>query len=162
MTPDEIRTAPLRQRGKLFEDFELGQECVHHWGRTITEGDSTLFSTLTLHFNPTYYNADYARELGYHRCPVNPLLVFNTIVGLSVEDLSEIGGPFLGIDNLSYGEPVYPGDTLYARSTVLSKRVAHSGTNGPVTWRTTGYNQRGEVVITYERTNLIRLRKAPQ
>lgn len=159
MNDNELIKAPIRQRGNLFEDFEIGQEFQHHWGRTVYEADSTLFSTLTLHFNPMYYNAEYARYLGYERSPINPLLVFNTIVGLSVEDLSEAGGPFLGIGKLTYGKPVYPGDTLYSRSVVIAKRVAGGGAAGPVTWRTTGYNQHGDTVVEYERTNLIRLRE---
>jgi len=161
MTHDELKAmlaAPVRERGRLFEDFEIGQELVHHWGRTITESDGILFSTITLFYTPTYTNLRYARELGHDRMPVNPLLVFNTVLGLSVEDLSEAGGPFLGINKLEYGKAVYPGDTLYARSTVLAKREASSGAAGPVTWRTVGTNQRGEVVVSYERTNLIRKR----
>lgn len=163
MTDDDVKemlAAPVRQRGHLFEDFEPGQEFVHHWGRTMTESDSTLFSTLTLHFNPVYFNEEYARAVGYNSRPINPILVFNTIVGLSVEDLSELGGPFLGINKVSYGVPVYPGDTLYARSRVVGKREASGGNAGPVTWHTTGINQRGETVVEYERTNLIRMRGA--
>ncbi|NHV25901.1 MaoC family dehydratase [Burkholderia sp. D-99] len=161
MNEDDLKQmldAPVRERGRQFEDFEIGQEIVHHWGRTLTEADSVLFSTLTLFYTPTYTNTDYAKALGYERAPINPMLVFNTIVGLSVEDLSEAGGPFLGIGKLAYGVPVYPGDTLYATSTVLSKRVASSGSAGPVGWRTVGTNQRGEVVVSFERTNLIRMR----
>lgn len=165
MNGDDLRQlldAPVRERGLQFEDFEVGQEFVHHWGRTLTEADSTLFSTLTLFYTPTYTNSEYAKAIGYERSPINPMLVFNTVVGLSVEDLSEGGGPFLGIGKLEYGVPVYPGDTLYAKSTVLSKRLASSGIAGPVTWRTTGSNQRGEVVVSYERTNLVRLRSKSQ
>lgn len=159
MTSDELKTllaAPVRGRGRLFEDYEVGQEFIHHWGRTMTQADSVLFTTLTLHFNPTYTNEEYAKAIGHERTPVNPLLVFNTVLGMSVEDLSEAGGPFLGIDHLRYGAAVYPGDTLYGRSTVIAKRLASAGGGGPVSWRTVGTNQRGETVIEYERTNLIR------
>jgi itaconyl-CoA hydratase len=159
MTSDELKSlmdAPVRIRGRLFEDYEVGQEFVHHWGRTMTQADSVLFTTLTLHFNPTYINEEYAKAIGHERTPINPLLVFNTILGMSVEDLSEAGGPFLGIDRLRYGVAVYPGDTLYCRSVVTAKRLSSAGGGGPVSWRTIGTNQRGETVIEYERTNLIR------
>ena len=158
MNEQQLREAPLRARGHQFEDFEVGQRFDHHWGRTLTAADSTLFSTLTLHFNPTYFNAEYAREIGYEGVAINPLLAFNTVVGLSVEDLSEAGGPFLGIDNLVFLKAVYPGDTLYAKSVCISKRVASSGKAGPVTWHTQGVNQRGEIVLEYDRTNLVRMR----
>ena len=35
MAEDFRQRAVLRARGRLYEDFEVGQELVHHWGRTI-------------------------------------------------------------------------------------------------------------------------------
>ena len=103
-------------KGNRYEDFEPGRVFKHHWGRTVTELESTLFSTLTLHFNPHYFNAEYARAHGHPGIVVNPLLVFTTVFGLTVEDLSEGGGPFLGVNELTYHQPVYPGDSLRAES----------------------------------------------
>ncbi len=159
MGPNFIERAIDWPKGLLLDDYQVGQVFEHHWGRTVNDGDNSLFSTLTLHFNPLYFNAEFARAHGHATTPVNPLLVFNVVVGLSVEDLSEAGGPFLGIDKLSYLMPVYPGDTLTVRSTTLAVRASETraGT-GVVTWRTEGFNQRGEKVIEFERTNLIRRR----
>ena len=93
---------------------------------------------------------------------VNPLLVFNVVLGLSVEDNSEIGGPFVGVGALTYRQPVYPGDTLTARSTTKAARLSGSNpANGVVTWLTEGFNQRDERVIDFERSNLVRLRHPP-
>ena len=79
--------------------------------------------------------------------------------GLSVEDLSEVGGPFLGIEGCTFHRPMHPGDTLTARSTVLATRPSGSRPEvGIVTWRTEGHNQRGELVVDYERTNLVNRR----
>ena len=150
-------------KGNLFEDFEVGQVFEHHWGRTILEADNATFSTVTLHFNPLYFNRIYAEALGHPTTPVNPLLVFNTVFGLTVEDLSEAGGPFLGVDALTYHAPVYPGDTLAARSKTVDKRISKSNPkNGIVTWHTEGFNQRGERVIDYRRSNLVARRAAPE
>ncbi|MFT3801385.1 MAG: MaoC family dehydratase [Burkholderiaceae bacterium] len=151
--------ARLRVRGHRYEDFDIGRSFVHHWGRTLTEADNTLFCTLTLHYNPLYTNRETARRHDLRDTPVNPLLVFNTVFGLSVEDLSEGGGPFLGVEQLVYGQPVYPGDTLFARSTVIARRPAGNRPGyGIVTWQTRGDNQRGEEVVRFERTNLVRMR----
>jgi len=151
--------ARLRPRGNRFEDFTPGLRFTHHWGRTITEADNTLFSTLTLHYNPHYTNEAWAQAHGHRTTPVNPLLVFNTVFGLTVEDLSEGGGPFLGVEELAYLADVYPGDTLYARSEVVARRPAGNRPGfGIVTWHTRGSNQRDEPVITYKRSNLVRFR----
>lgn len=147
------------QRGHYYEEFEEGRRFLHHWGRTFTLQDSLAFSTLTLQHNPLYFNEEYARYLGYQGIPVHPLLVLATVLGLTVEDLSEAGGPFLGVDDLRFGVPVYPGDTVYAASEVVSRRPSRSRPGwGIVEWRTVGFNQRGEVVIEYRRRNLARLR----
>jgi acyl dehydratase len=77
-------------------------------------------------------------------------------VGLSVEDLSEAGGPFLGVDGVEFHRPVYPGDTLTAGSEVVSMRESAKRPEfGIVTWRTEGRNQKGEIVVSYQRTNLV-------
>ncbi|MFC3612761.1 MaoC family dehydratase [Lutimaribacter marinistellae] len=146
-------------RGNTFDRFKIGQTFTHHWGRTLTEGDNTLFTTLTLHYNPLYTNADYARAHGHSGAVVCPLLLFTTVFGLSVEDLSEIGGPFLGVDELTYHRPVIVGETVYARSEVVDTReTAKRPDFGIVTWRTTGLDEAGAPVIEFKRANFVRKR----
>jgi acyl dehydratase len=143
-------------KGHRFEDFTVGQVLVHHWGRTITDGDNALFSTATCHWNPMYLNAEFARAHGHPDVVVNPMLVLCTAVGLSVEDLSEAGGPFLGVEDCSFRRPVHPGDTITARSTVVDARPSGSREGvGIVSWHTEVHNQRGELVVDFRRTNLV-------
>ena len=147
-------------KGHQYEDFEEGATFAHHWGRTITDGDNAWFTTQTLSFNPLYFNEPYAQSMGHERMVVNPLLVFNTVFGLSVEDLSEGGGLFLGVDDCQFLAPLLVGDTLRASSTVVSKRESQSNrTAGIVTWLTEGFNQREERVISFRRTNFVRFRE---
>lgn len=155
------KTPIKRHKGHRYEEFSLGQVFEHHWGRTINEGDNSLFTTLTLSYNPLYFNAPYAQELGHPGTVVNPMLVFLTVFGLSVEDLSEAGGLFLGVDDLTFHQPVHPGETLTARSVVVDKRESESRPEqGIVTWHTEGYNARGERVIDFHRTNFVAKRGA--
>lgn len=150
----------LRRKGRQFEDFAEGQVLEHHWGRTLTEADGTLFSTLALRFTPLYFNAEYARAHDHPGPVIDPLLALCTVVGLSVEDLSEAGGPFLGVNGVEFHRPVYPGDTLTARSTVIGLRPSEKRPRfGIVTWRTEGHNQDEELVVGYARTNLVQRRK---
>jgi len=145
--------------GHLFEDFTLEREFHHHWGRTIELHDSTLLSTMTLNFNPLYFNREYARALGHPDIVINPQWVWLVISGMSVEDLSEAGGPFVGVDDMRFPAPTYPGDTLYATSTVVTARESKSRPGwGLVTWETVGRKQTGDIVIRYLRTNLSKMR----
>lgn len=163
MSDDFRSRARKLPKGNLYDDFQIGQLFQHHWGRTLSESDNTLFSTLTLSYNPLYFNAPYAHAHG-HRTPViNPMLVFLTVFGLSVEDLSEAGGLFLGVDNLTFHRRVYPNTTLVARSTVVDKRESSSRPDsGIVTWHTEGFcvSELGDssdelMVVDFRRSNLL-------
>jgi acyl dehydratase len=149
--------ATLWPKGNRFEAMTVGRVFEHHWGRTITDGDNAAFTTQTLSFCPLYFNEPYAQSLGHPRTVVNPLLVFNTVFGLSVEDLSEGGGPFLGVEQCRFLAPVYIGDTLTASSTVVAARESKGQAGfGIVTWQTEGFNQAADKVIEFQRTNLVR------
>ena len=151
--------AVLNAKGSRYEDMTPGRTFDHHWGRTITDGDNAAFSTQTLSFCPLYFNRPYAQSLGHPDIVVNPLLVFNVVFGLSVEDLSEGGGPFLGVDECRFLKPVSPGDTLTASSTVEDARESKGQPSfGIVRWHTEGFDQHGEKVIEFRRTNLVRKR----
>jgi acyl dehydratase len=157
-----VRTWP---KGHHFEDFTVGQAFTHHWGRTILESDNATFSALTLSYHPTYFNLPYAREQGHPGLVANPMLVFLVTFGMSVQDLSEAGGAFLGVDDLAFHRPVSVGETLVARSTVVAvKDSASRPHQGIVTWRTEGFRYgadgHGEPVISFTRTNLINRREA--
>ncbi len=150
-----MTNARVWTKGHRYEDFEPGRVFVHHWGRTITEADNTLFTTLTQAYNPMYFNVEFARAHDHPGVVANPMLVFGVVFGLSVEDLSEAGGPFLGIDDLTFHAPVYPGDTLTARSTVVDRRTSSSRPDqGIVTWHTQGFNQSDALVVDFKRSNL--------
>jgi acyl dehydratase len=147
--------APQQLSGTPYESFAVGQVFHHHWGRTLTDSDNLLFTTLTLHFNPLYFNEEEAKRRGYRAMVMNPLLVLGTVISLSVEDLSERSEAFLGIDDAQFLEPVYAGDTLTAQSRVLEKRVSSSRPgHGVVSWQTEGRNQHGRLVCAFSRANL--------
>lgn len=152
----EVATFPVVRKGRKYEDFAAGQSFSHHWGRTITAGDNAMFSTATCNWNPMHLNAEYARGHGHPDVVVNPMLVLCTVVGLSVEDLSEAGGPFLGLESCTFHRAVHPGDTIVASSRVLATRESGSRPGyGIVSWKTEGHNQNGELVIDFTRTNLV-------
>ncbi|WP_092808245.1 MaoC family dehydratase [Rhodococcus globerulus] len=148
--------AHKRERVRYFDEFSVGQRFEHHWGRTLTETDNMLLSTLTLSYNPLYFNREHARDAGFAEIVVNPMLMLMITIGLSVEDLSESGGAFLGLDNLSFHRPVVIGETLTASSTVLAARRSDSRPDmGIVTWSTEACIA-NDPVLAFTRSNLVR------
>ncbi len=156
MADPDFDTFPLAPKGNRYEDFTIGDVFDHHWGRTLTDGDNAVFSTATCNWNPMHLNAEYARAHGHRDVVLNPMLVLCTVLGLSVEDLSESGGPFLGMEDVIFHLPAHPGDTLTATSKVVETRTSESRPNvGIVTWHTEARNQDGDLVVDYRRTNLV-------
>jgi acyl dehydratase len=142
-------------RGYRWADFTPGRSFDHATRRTVERSDSLLFSATTLSLCPLYFDAEAARAGGHPDVVVNPYLILALVVGLSVEDLSEHSEAFLGISDAQFARDVYPGDTIRAASLVESRRESVSRPGfGIVTWRTTGFNQRDEVVLELSRANL--------
>ena len=162
MADPDFSQFPLAPKGNQFEDFDIGRTFEHHWGRTLTASDNVMFSTATCNWNPMHLNVEFAKRHGHPDFVVNPMLVLCTVVGLSVEDLSETGGPFLGMEDCRFHVPVHPGDTITAGSEVVDTRESDTRPNvGIVTWHTKAHNQRGELVVEYRRTNLVAKRQRP-
>ena len=140
--------------GRYLDDFNIGDIYEHRPGRTLTESDNTWFTLLTM--NPLHFDKEYASKSEFGKPLVNSCLTLSIVAGMSVSDISQKTIANLGWDKIKLTAPVYVGDTLYAESVVLSKRESKSRpTQGIVSVRTTGFNQDGKEVISYERTMLI-------
>ena len=142
--------------GRYLEDFNIGDIYEHRPGRTLTESDNTWFTLLTMNQHPLHFDTEYAYRSEFGKPLVNSCLTLSIVAGMSVSDISQKTIANLGWDKIKLTAPVYVGDTLYAESVVLSKRESKSRpTQGIVFVRTTGFNQDGKEVISYERTMLI-------
>ena len=144
--------------GNYFEDFVTGATLVHAVPRTITEGDQALYVGLTGDRYPLHCSAEFARTLGYQRETVNDLLVFHMVFGKTVNDVSLNAVANLGYASVKFHLPVYPGDTVRTVSEVIGKKENSSGKNGVVWVRSTGTNQRGEVVLSFYRWVMVNKR----
>jgi 2-methylfumaryl-CoA hydratase len=124
----------------------------HKGGKTVTEGLFTLFTDFSFTTNPFSKNARYARAYGFDGLLVPPGLVMAVVFSQSVEDVSENARANLEYIDMRFGAPVYVGDTLEAETKVLNVRASKSNPRlGVVHVQTTGRNQRGQVVLTFQR-----------
>jgi itaconyl-CoA hydratase len=142
--------------GRCFEDFEVGDIYEHRPGRTLTEQDNIWFSLLTNNQHPLHSDAAYAEKSQFGRPLMNSCITLSVVTGLSVADVSAKAIANLGWNHVRLTAPVFAGDTLYAESEVLEKRLSNSRPNqGIVTVRTTGKKADGTVCIVFERTLLV-------
>src|SRR5438876_10846661 len=141
-----------KQHGHFLDDFRPGQVFRHKRGKTITEGLFAVFTDFSMTTNPLSKNARYAKAYGFRGMVVPPGLVMAVVFSQSVEDVSENARANLEYIDMRFGVPVYLGDTLAATSIVLGvKPSGRDPDRGVVHVQTTGRNQHGEVVLTYER-----------
>jgi itaconyl-CoA hydratase len=157
----DMRSRRVRRipHGLYYEDFDEGRRFHHHWGRTFSQSDAIWYATFTLQYNAIFFNREAAIDAGFRDLIVHPIFVFTTALGLSVEDLSEAGGPFLGVEDVRHLAPIYPGDTIYAHSSVVSRRLTASRPGwGVVEWATHAVNQDGVRVVEFHRRNLSKQR----
>src|ERR1700736_3235885 len=146
--------------GLYWEDFEPGDVFEHRPGRTILDVDNTYFTLLTMNTQELHFDAAYAAKTEWKKPLVDSTFTLALLTGMSVRTVSAKVVANLGWDKVRATAPVFAGDTLYATSKVLSKRLSKSRpTQGIVTVQTTGTNQHGVVVMTFERTMLIYTRE---
>ena len=147
--------------GRCLEDFTVGDVYRHRLGRTITTTDNSWFTQLTLNTNPLHFDHHYASRTRFGRPLVNSTFTLALVTGLSVADVSQNAVANLGWDDVQLPNPVFEGDTVYAQSEVYEVRPSSSNPDvGVVTVRTTGYNERGTVVITFRRRIMVYRRAA--
>jgi acyl dehydratase len=145
--------------GLYLEDFEINKTRLTR-GRTIGEGDVSLFAGLVGDYNPLHVDEDYSRQDGLFggRVAHGPL-VLSTAIGL-MSQLNWIDGTALGLLGIAWDfrGPVRLGDTIFARVTPLEARPSNKPERGVLKIGFEVVNQREEVVQTGSITLLMRCR----
>ncbi|MXQ09668.1 hypothetical protein GQ651_17625 [Alphaproteobacteria bacterium GH1-50] len=143
--------------GRFFEDYTVGEVIEHAVPRTLAGGEKALYHALYPARHALHSCEAFARDCGLSG-PIDDLIVFHTVFGKTVPDISLNAVANLGYADGRWLRPVYPGDSLTAQSRVIGLKQNSSGKNGVVWVRTTGRNQRGEEVLDYVRWVMVRKR----
>lgn len=147
--------------GRFYEEFDIGQVFHHYPGRTITEAEQLQFCMLTMNHHPLHIDANFAARSQHGRILVVGTLIFSLVVGMTVADISGHAIANLEYREVKHLEPTFVGDTLYAQTKVLDKRLSRSRTDrGIVSVETLAFNQDRAKVLTLQRVILIPVRDA--
>ncbi|MGO2521841.1 MAG: MaoC family dehydratase [Microbacterium sp.] len=145
------------QRGLYYEELELGARYLHRPGRTATEADNVLFTTLTMNTQALHLDAAFADTQEFGQRLMNSMWTLSTMVGASVAQLTQ--GTLvaqLGLGDISFPHPLFAGDTLYTESTIAEKRLSTSRPGqGICTIAHIGRNQNDVIVAKATRTVLM-------
>ena len=142
--------------GKYYDELEVGAVIKHETGRTLTETDNLLFSSLTMNPQPLHINEDFAANTEFGQRIVNGIFTLGLLVGITVSDLT--AGTIvanLGYENVSHPKSMFHGDTLYVETEIVAKRESKSRPDcGIVTLKHIGRNQHGDICIEVTRAAL--------
>lgn len=150
-----------RALGLYLEDFEIG--VAHRTrGRTIGEGDVSLFAGLVGDHNPLHVDEEFCRSTVFGGRIAHGPLILSTAIGL-MSQLNWIDGTAMGLLGVTwkFHGPVKLGDTIGVR--VTPREARPSGRHADRGVLSLGFeviNQRDEVVETGEIVLLMKRRPA--
>lgn len=133
-----------------FEDLELGQ--VETFGPLTVTADAIIEFAREYDPQPFHLSDDGAKGTlfgslaasGWHTAAMTQRL----IIGYREEALASMGSP--GLDDLYWRKPVYPGDELRARTSIVDKTPSKSRPEmGTVRIAIETLNQRDDVVMSF-------------
>ena len=144
--------------GRFFEDYRIGEIIRHGVPRTLLGGEKALYHALYPARHALYSSDAFAQSCGLDEAPLDDLLVFHTVFGKTVPDVS-----LNAVANLGYAEgrwlkPVFEGDKLRSTSEVIGLKQNSNGKTGVVYVRTRGFKQDGTAVLEYARWVMVRKR----
>ncbi|MFG2645937.1 MaoC family dehydratase [Streptomyces sp. NPDC048370] len=144
--------------GLGYQELTVGMVIEHRPGRTITEADNILMTTLSGNDAPLHTDAHYSSLTEWGRPLVCSSITLHIVGGMTVRSTSGLTLANLGFEEIRFTHPVFVGDTLYAETEITGRRISRSrpGT-GIVTCRTTGRNQDNEPVMTFTRSFFVPL-----
>lgn len=147
--------------GMYYEEFEVGSIIEHRPGRTVTEFDNTMFSLLTMNNQPLHIDAEFSANTEFGERIVNSLFTLAVVGGMSVNDTTA-GTTIanLGFEAIDFPNPVFVGDTLYASTKILDKRLSESRDDSAIVkFQHYGETQDGTTVCEMTRHGLMELRE---
>jgi acyl dehydratase len=142
-----------------FEDFEVGRR-FPTYGRTITEGDLSLFCSFAGYHVPLFIDEEYAKKTPFGGRIVPSAMIMAISTGMTESLFRTTIIALLALERGRFLHPVKPGDTITTEVEVLDKRETSKPDRGIVIFRDHLLNQRGETVFQIDKTTLIKRRPA--
>jgi len=147
---------PKTNAGRFFEDYVLGEVIQHAVPRTLSGGERAMYHALYPARHALYSSDEFARACGMNLSPIDDMIVFHTVFGKSVPDISLNAVANLGYAEGRFLQPVWPMDTLRSESEVIGLKQNSNGKTGVVYVRTRGINQHGATVLEFVRWVMVR------
>lgn len=153
------KIGPNRYResaGGYYEDFIVGDVYEHRPGRTLLEADNSWFTLLTMNTHPIHFDHAYSMQSDFGKPLINSTLTLAVVTGMSVTTTSQKSIANLGWQDITLPAPLFAGDTIYAETEVIDKRLSKSRkNNGIITVKTCGIKTDGTIVLKMNRSFMV-------
>lgn len=140
-----------------FEDYTIGTTRTTS-GRTITETDFVVHAGHTGDFFPHHMDAEFMKTQPFGQRIAHGTMVFAIGVGLTASQINPAAFSY-GYDRLRFVKPVFIGDTIRTKLSILRKEADPKRPHHGRVWELTEvYNQNSEVVLACEHIYVVQCR----
>ncbi|MFH1087299.1 MAG: MaoC/PaaZ C-terminal domain-containing protein, partial [Chloroflexota bacterium] len=144
--------------GKYYEEFNVGDRFETH-GRTLTDGDLSALNGLLWLTEPIHNDRPWATgQMGFKERLFPGVCILALGMGLLIRTgvLDDTVLLLLGINDVKFISPLFPGDTIRSTVEVVAKRESRSRPDaGIVTFKQTVRNHEDKAVSEYTATLLV-------
>ncbi|OGT53259.1 MAG: hypothetical protein A3E84_01390 [Gammaproteobacteria bacterium RIFCSPHIGHO2_12_FULL_42_13] len=145
----------MEEVGIYYEDLTVNETYEHFPAKTFSEDESRLHSLRSLEWNPLYADSQYIKNYYGGKSIINESYLVGAITALTTRTFGRVVAN-LQWKNIQLPLLVYAGDTIHCESTILLKRESNSRpTEGIMEATTKAFNQKNQLVCSYERHFLI-------
>ncbi len=144
---------------KPFSECEPGTRIVTQQ-KIVASADVPTFCAMTKQDLGMFLDDEVAKRNGWPKALVPGVYTLACSVGLMESSgiLADVVA-YLGVDEVRFSNPVFPGDTLHVESELLSKRLTKSGDRGLINYKWETYKQDGTLVASGVNTCMFKVRK---
>lgn len=143
---------------RYLEDYGIGEQRTTT-GRTVTEADIVMHAGQTGDFYPHHMDAEWCATQPFGQRIAHGTLVFSVAVGMTATVINPRSMSY-GYDRLRFVRPVFIGDTIRVRTTIMDKRDHKRPGYGILVEKVEALKQGGELVLTCEHLHLVERRPA--
>ena len=140
---------------KFWEEFELGKR-YQTYGRTVTEGDLSLFCSFVGYHVPLFNDEEYAKRTQYGGRIAPSAFTMSVSTAMTESLFRNTVISLMSVERGRFLAPVRAGDTIRTEVEVLEKKETRNPEKGIVTFRDHVLNQKDETVFQIDKIVMLK------
>ncbi|MBE10379.1 MAG: dehydratase [Rhodospirillaceae bacterium] len=140
---------------KFWEEFELGKR-YQTYGRTVTEGDLSLFCSFVGYHVPLFIDEEYAKRTQYGGRIAPSAFTMSVSTAMTESLFRNTVISLMSVERGRFLAPVRAGDTIRTEVEVLEKKETRNPEKGIVTFRDHVLNQKDETVFQIDKIVMLK------